>query len=196
MKDYSIEIKVKNNYLLTQMRQRGYETAAELHRASGVTQTEIGKMLNLKIAPVNKVGRVVTSVQKLADFLMISVEDMFPPQNILDPLEANKAQVELNMSELMSSNLLENKTAEQLLITEQAQSEIYEALDSLPPRLSKVIKMRHGIEDYEREHTFAEIGQQIGLTLDRARQIYNKGMRNLRHPTRSEGLKEYLEDDL
>ncbi len=196
MKDYSIEIKVKNNYLLTQMRQRGYQTAAELHRASGVTQTEIGKMLNLKIAPVNKVGKVVTSVQKLADFLMISIEDMFPPQNILDPLEANKAQVELNMSELMSSNLLENKTAEQLLITEQAQSEIYEALDSLRPLHRKVIKMRHGIEDYEREHTFTEIGHQIGRSLERTRQIYNKGLRNLRHPTRSDGLREYLEDEL
>jgi len=196
VKDYSIEIKVKNNYLLTQMRQRGYQTAAELHRASGVSQNEIGKMLNLKIAPVNKVGGVVTSVQRLADFLMISIEDMFPPQNILDPLEANKAQVELNMSELMSSNLLENKTAEQLLITEQAQSEIYEALDSLRPLHRKVIKMRHGIEDYEREHTFTEIGHQIGRSLERTRQIYNKGLRNLRHPTRSEGLREYLEDEL
>ena len=196
MKDYSIEIKVKNNYLLTQMRQRGYQTAAELHRASGVTQTEIGKMLNLKIAPMNKVGRVRTSVQKLADFLMIDIEDMFPPQNILDPLEANRAQVELNMSELMSSNFLENKTAEQLLITEQAQSDIFKALDSLPLRLSKVIKMRHGIQDYDREHTFAEIGQQIGSSMERSRQIYNKGMRYLRNPTRSEGLKAYLEDDL
>jgi DNA-directed RNA polymerase sigma subunit (sigma70/sigma32) len=174
VKDYSIEIKVKNNYLLTQMRQRGYQTAAELYRASGVTQTEIGKMLNLQIAPVNKVGRVRKSVQKLADFLMIGIEDMFPPQNILDPLEANKAQVEFNMSELMSSNFLENKTAVQ----------------------SKVIKMRHGIQDYDREHTFTEIGQQIGRSLERSRQIYNKGLRYLRHPYRSEGLKAYLEDDL
>ena len=196
MKDYSIEIKVKNNYLLTQMRQRGYETAAELYRASGVTQNDIGKMLNLQIAPVNKVGRVRTSVQKLADFLMISIEDMFPPQNILDPLEVNKAQVELNMSELMSSNFLENKTAEQLLITEQAQSDIFKALDSLPPRLRKVIKMRHGIQDYDREHTFTEIAQQIGKSMERSRQIYNKGMRYLRNPTRSGDLEAYLEGDL
>ena len=196
MKDYSIEIKVKNNYLLTQMRQRGYQTAAELYRASGVTQTEIGKMLNLQIAPVNKVGRVRTSVQKLAAFLMIGIEDMFPPQNILDPLAANKAQVELNMSELMSSNFLENKTAEQLLITEQAQSDIFKALNSLPPRIRKVITMRHGIQEYDREHTFTEIAQQIGKSMERSRQIYRKGMRYLRNPTRSGDLKAYLEDDL
>ena len=196
MKDYSIEIKVKNNYLLTQMRQRGYQTASELYRASGVTQTEIGKMLNLQIAPVNKVGRVRTSVQKLADFLMIGIEDMFPPQNILDPLEANKAQVELNMSELMSSNFLENKTAEQLLITEQAQSDIFKALNSLPPRIRKVITMRHGIQEYDRAHTFTEIAQQIGKSMERSRQIYRKGMRYLRNPTRSGDLKAYLEDDL
>ena len=178
------------------MRQRGYQTAAELYRASGVTQTEIGKMLNLQIAPVNKVGRVRTSVQKLADFLMIGIEDMFPPQNILDPLEANKAQVELNMSELMSSNFLENKTAEQLLITEQAQSDIFKALNSLPPRIRKVITMRHGIQEYDRAHTFTEIAQQIGKSMERSRQIYRKGMRYLRNPTRSGDLKAYLEDDL
>lgn len=100
------------------------------------------------------------------------------------------------MSELMSSNFLENKTAEQLLITEQAQSDIFKALDSLPPRIRKVIKMRHGIQEYDREHTFTEIAQQIEKSMERSRQIYRKGMRYLRNPTRSGDLKAYLEDDL
>lgn len=196
MKDYSVEIKVKNNYLLTAMKERGYETAAQLSRASGVAQTEIGKMLNLKVAPINKVGRVVVSVQRLADFLMVDIEDMFPPQNILNPLEVNKTKIELNMSEMMSSNLLENKAQDQLLIAEEAKMQIYDALDEIRPLRSKVIKMRHGLGHYDREHTLEEIGQEIGRSRERVRQIYNQGLRNLRNPTRSQQLRTYLEDEI
>lgn len=196
MKDYSVEIKVKNNYLLTAMKERGYETAAQLSRASGVSQVEIGKMLNLKVAPINKVGRVVVPVQRLADFLMVDIEDMFPPQNILNPLEVNKTKIELNMSEMMSSNLLENKAQDQLLIAEEARMQIYDALDEIRPLRSKVIKMRHGLGHYDKEHTLEEIGQEIGLSRERVRQIYTQGMRNLRHPTRSQQLRTYLEDEI
>jgi len=196
MKDYSVEIKVKNNYLLTAMKERGYETAAQLSRASGVAQTEIGKMLNLKVAPINKVGRVVVSVQRLADFLMVDIEDMFPPQNILNPLEVNKTKIELNMSEMMSSNLLENKAQDQLLIAEEAKMQIYDALDEIRPLRSKVVKMHLGLGHYDREHTFEEIGQEIGRSRERVRQIYNQGLRNLRNPTRSQQLRTYLEDEI
>lgn len=196
MKDYSVEIKVKNNYLLTAMKERGYETAAQLSRASGVSQVEIGKMLNLKVAPINKVGRVVVPVQRLADFLMMDIEDMFPPQNILNPLEVNKANIELNMSEMMSSNFLENKAQDQLLIAEEAKMQIYDALDELTPSCRKAVKMRHALGHYDKEHTFEEIAEEIGRSSARARQIYTKGMRNLRHPTRSQQLMTYLEDEI
>ena len=196
MKDYSVEIKVKNNYLLTAMKERGYETAAQLSRASGVSQVEIGKMLNLKVAPINKVGRVVVPVQRLADFLMMDIEDMFPPQNILNPLEVNKTKIELNMSEMMSSNFLENKAQDQLLIAEEARMQIYDALDGLTPNCRKAVKMRHALGHYDKEHTFEEIAEEIGRSSQRARQIYTKGMRNLRKPTRSQQLRTYLEDEI
>jgi len=194
MKDYSVEVKVRNNYLLTQMRQRGYETAADLSRDCGVSQVILGKMLNLKIAPVNKYGRVKTPVKRLIDFLGVEVEDIFPPHNILNPLEFNEAKIELNLTEIMSSNFLENKTAEQLLIADQAKSQIYAALDELKPSLRKVVEMRHGLGDYSKEHTFKEIGDSFGRSNNRARQIYAKAMRNLRNPKRN--LVTYLEDEL
>ena len=194
MKDYSVEIKVKNNYLLTQMRDRGYETAAELSRACGVSQVILGKMLNLKIAPVNKYGRVKTPVKRLIDFLCVDVEDIFPPQNILNPLKVNEAKVELNLSEIMSSNFLENKTAEQLLIADQAKSQIYAALDELKPGLRKVVEMRHGLGDYYKEHTFKEIGESMGRYHQSVRDSYAKAMRHLRNPKRN--LVTYLEDEL
>lgn len=194
MKDYSVEVKVRNNYLLTQMRGRGYDTAAELSRASGIDQVILGKMLNLKIAPVNKYGVVKTPVRRLIDFLGVDVEDIFPPHNILNPLEVNEAKIELNLSEIMSGNLLENKTAEQLLIADQAKSQIYAALDELKPGLRKVVEMRHGLGDYSKEHTFKEIGDSFGRSIERARQSYAKAMRNLRNPERN--LKTYLEDEL
>lgn len=194
MKDYSVEVKVRNNYLLTQMRQRGYETAAELSRDCGVSQVILGKMLNLKIAPVNKYGVVKTPVRRLIDFFGVEVEDIFPPQNILNPLEVNEAKIELNLSEIMSSNLLENKTAEQLLIADQAKGQIYAALNELKPSLRKVVEMRHGLGDYSKEHTFKEIGESMGRYHQSVRDSYAKAMRHLRNPKRN--LVTYLEDEL
>ena len=194
MKDYSIEVKVKNNYLLTQMRSRGYKTASELSKDSGIHQAVIGKMLNLKVAPVNRYGRVKTPVKRLIDFLGVDVEDIFPPQNILNPLEVNQAKIELNLSEIMSSNFLENKTAEQLLISDQAKGQIYAAIDELKPKLRKIIELRHGLGDCAKEHTFEEIGKCTNLSRGRAREGYAKAMRQLRNGSRNMAI--YLEDEL
>ena len=46
--DYELTLKIRNAPLLNVMREMGYNTAAELSRASGITQVTIGEMLNLK----------------------------------------------------------------------------------------------------------------------------------------------------
>jgi hypothetical protein len=56
MKDFNVTFKVRNNKLLSLMRMFGYETAADLSRASGVQQVDIGLYLNLKKAPLKSDG--------------------------------------------------------------------------------------------------------------------------------------------
>ena len=65
MKDYRVEVKVKNNYLFRLMQSYGLNNAAELSRASGVAQGTIGKVLNLKAPALTKKGEVTAPVQTL-----------------------------------------------------------------------------------------------------------------------------------
>ena len=67
-----------------------------------------------------------------------------------------------------------------------------EILASLTPREAKVLRMRFGI-DMNTDHTLEEVGKQFDVTRERIRQIEAKALRKLRHPTRSEQLRSFLE---
>ena len=65
-------------------------------------------------------------------------------------------------------------------------------LGSLTPREAKVLRMRFGI-DMNTDHTLEEVGKQFDVTRERIRQIEAKALRKLRHPSRSEQLKSFLD---
>ena len=69
-----------------------------------------------------------------------------------------------------------------------------EILDSLTPREAKVLRMRFGIE-MNTDHTLEEVGKQFDVTRERIRQIEAKALRKLRHPTRSEKLRSFLDSE-
>jgi len=70
----------------------------------------------------------------------------------------------------------------------------HEVLASLTPREAKVLRMRFGI-DMNTDHTLEEVGKQFDVTRERIRQIEAKALRKLRHPTRSEQLRSFLDSD-
>ena len=65
-------------------------------------------------------------------------------------------------------------------------------LDTLTPREAKVLRMRFGI-GMNTDHTLEEVGKQFDVTRERIRQIEAKALRKLRHPSRSEHLRSFLE---
>ena len=65
-------------------------------------------------------------------------------------------------------------------------------LAGLTPREAKVLRMRFGI-DMNTDHTLEEVGKQFDVTRERIRQIEAKALRKLRHPTRSEQLRSFLD---
>jgi RNA polymerase primary sigma factor len=69
---------------------------------------------------------------------------------------------------------------------------VKEVLDSLTPREAKVLRMRFGIE-MNTDHTLEEVGKQFDVTRERIRQIEAKALRKLRHPSRSEKLRSFLD---
>ncbi|QNS15393.1 RNA polymerase sigma factor RpoD [Mannheimia bovis] len=82
---------------------------------------------------------------------------------------------------------LDSATAESLRMATN------EVLEGLTPREAKVLRMRFGI-DMNTDHTLEEVGKQFDVTRERIRQIEAKALRKLRHPSRSETLRSFLDD--
>jgi RNA polymerase primary sigma factor len=82
---------------------------------------------------------------------------------------------------------VESTTSESLTTTTQ------EVLNSLSPREAKVVRMRFGI-GMSSEHTLEEVGKEFEVTRERIRQIESKALRKLRHPSRAERLKSFLDE--
>ncbi|MFW5995841.1 MAG: RNA polymerase sigma factor RpoD [Halanaerobiaceae bacterium] len=80
-----------------------------------------------------------------------------------------------------------DKQAENFLLKEQ----LDEVLDTLTEREKRILELRFGIED-GRPRTLEEVGKEFGVTRERIRQIEAKALRKLRHPSRSEKLRDYL----
>ncbi|HRA37668.1 MAG TPA: sigma-70 family RNA polymerase sigma factor, partial [Pseudomonadota bacterium] len=69
---------------------------------------------------------------------------------------------------------------------------VRDVLAGLTPREAKVLRMRFGI-DMNTDHTLEEVGKQFDVTRERIRQIEAKALRKLRHPSRSEQLRSFLD---
>src|SRR3978361_1342533 len=69
---------------------------------------------------------------------------------------------------------------------------VKDILDSLTPREAKVLRMRFGIE-MSTDHTLEEVGKQFDVTRERIRQIEARARRKLKHPSRSDKLRSFID---
>ena len=74
------------------------------------------------------------------------------------------------------------------------QEQLVDVLSTLTPREEKVLKLRFGIED-GRPRTLEEVGKEFNVTRERIRQIETKALRKLRHPSRADKLRSFVEGD-
>ena len=203
MKDYLLQIKIKNGPMMAIMRANNIETAAELSRSTGVTQTIVGKYLNLQSIPFDIAGRWKETVVRIAEFLKVPPEMLFPEQHLTKALKRNTIEGEVTLEEMkeLVSTAGINHISE--TIQKDSQDELHDRLErgweSLHPRERKVLEWRFGINKVAEEEktvkkkkkdstikTYAEVGEMFSVTGDRIRQIEAKALRKLRHPRHSE----------
>lgn len=195
MKDYLVQVRIKNGYMHRRMREMGFASNAALSRESGVHQSRIGEFLNLKSYPMSRIsGQWLAGVQALANTLNCLPEEMFPPQHIQDPLIKNEVEFELNLNEV---RLLERQSdPEALLLEDESRTLVHAALASLAkknPREAQAVQQR-----FFEDATLKEISDKLPYTIsvlsptgsrhqetktvsvERARQMVKSGMRDLK----------------
>lgn len=194
MKDYRVEITVRNNRILFYMKQMGYNTVADLcNNNPSLFQTSVGALINLKSKPIKKGGNWTEQALKLMEVLCCEPDDLWSDAQRNYALKMNKKSVELAESEV--KKLIVPVDPEILSIECQKNEIIKATLETLTPREEAVLQMRFGLKPYFREHTYTEIGKDLGICGQRVHQVETRALRKLRHPTRSRGLKEFNQSD-
>lgn len=190
MSDYRLEVKVRNANILRLMEARGIESVSELCRRTGASQTELGKIINLKKAPILAVGDWHPDVLKVCEYLFVMPSDLFS-QEQMQPLKTNKSFVDLGFDDI--SRMLDDPTQDPSLGLEQLDVEntVNSVLETLTEREKYVLMLRFGIEGSEQ--TLEETGKKLNVTSTRIRQIELKALRKLRHPDRVKLLRPLYE---
>ena len=194
MKDYRLEIKIKNNYLFTKMQEYGIKNAAQLAEAIGSNPTSISRYLNLLVPAYEKNGRLTKIAKKLCDFFSCSVEELFPAEHLENALDKNIVVTEKNKHELLPSRMLETNDPSIALMEEEIALGVKQSLaKALNEKEQKILALRFGL-DGEASHTLLETAELFGVSRERIRQIEAKALRKLRNPRNQDLLYPFLED--
>jgi RNA polymerase primary sigma factor len=158
------------------------------------------------VESINKVHRVQRqmvqelerepTVEELAERVDMTAERVREIQRIsLDPLSLDSPVGEEDDSNL--ADFIEDQGAESpsdVAARRMLGNAVLEALDELNEREKAVVRMRFGLDDGQ-ARTLEEVGREFGVTRERIRQIESKTLAKLRHPHRSQKLRDYLDPE-
>ena len=156
------------------------ETINKLNRISRQMLQEMGR----EPTPEELAERMLMPEDKIRKVLKIAKEPISMETPIGDDEDSHQGDI------------IEDTTLELPLdsaTTESLRAATHDVLAGLTAREAKVLRMRFGI-DMNTDHTLEEVGKQFDVTRERIRQIEAKALRKLRHPSRSEVLRSFLDD--
>jgi RNA polymerase primary sigma factor len=166
-------------------------------------QARIVRLPVNKIGSINRINRAFSRLEQeferepssleIADILEMA------PEEVKESLKTNGRTVSMdapisseednNMYDVLQSN--DSPSPDKNLINESLAFEIERALSTLSPREAKVLKLYFGIS-MKHPFTLEEIGEELGLTRERVRQIKEKAIKRIQYTTRCRILKTYL----
>jgi RNA polymerase primary sigma factor len=156
------------------------ETINKLNRISRQMLQEMGR----EPLPEELAERMMMPEDKIRKVLKIAKEPISMETPIGDDEDSHLGDfIEDNTLDLP----IDSATSESL------RNSVRDVLGGLTAREAKVLRMRFGI-DMNTDHTLEEVGKQFDVTRERIRQIEAKALRKLRHPSRSEQLKSFLDE--
>jgi RNA polymerase primary sigma factor len=155
------------------------------------------------IETINKLNRISRQIlqetgiepspEELSKYMDMSVDKVQKVQKLKEPVsleapigEEDESQLKEFIEDTTMLSPIDSATIEGL---REATTTV---LSTLTPREAKVLRMRFGI-DMNTDHTLEEVGKQFDVTRERIRQIEAKALRKLRHPSRSEKLRSFLD---
>jgi len=187
MNEYRVDVRVKNNLLLSKIESKGYSSIAEFCNSMSLSDTYLYPYINMRKSIYCANGSIRPSILKICEILNCLPEELFTAAQAEAELKTNKRSYQVNEAEVkfFLENTVEQKSLEQIADGDLLNENLYKVLKTLTPREQEILKLRFGL-DGETEHKLSECAEKFGVTKERLRQIEQKAFRKLRHPIRAE----------
>lgn len=179
-KDYRVNLKVRNNKILTAIEKVGGVTGQKWCTENNISYCTLNNLINMSISPINSHGDIIPTVEKLMIVTNSMLSDLFSEDQIYNPIEDNKFEFTSTLEQICSISQP----------NEELQKLIDNSLSQLSPRQALVLKARYGIDGEAK--TLDRIASEQGVTKERICQIEANALRILRHPKHSKEMREYL----
>lgn len=193
-KEYRVDIKIRNNLLLSAIENAGFQSVAHFCKAANIQSTSVYGLVSLKDSPLKQDGTFTLVAQKILDYLCALPEDLWTEEQLWNTLTINTGRVLLDkhqMSVLTYGGEEEVLALEDVVYKKEIQEKVHEVLETLTPREEKILELRYGLKG-RHNYTLEETGALFDITREVARQVETKALRKLRHPSRMKMLGEEI----
>lgn len=197
--EYRIKVTVRNNLILNAIEAAGHKNVAAFCKSVGLPPQKLTDLIAMRKPPLNGNGEFSLIAKLLMEELCALPTDLWTSEQLTLKLKRNSAQREVSSEGMRAAlgmhaeemlELMKPDDPDETVLKHEMVSVVEAKLDSLRPREAKMLRLRFGIGC--EEHTLEEVGKVMDVTRERARQIEAKALRNLKHPSRSDELRQLM----
>jgi hypothetical protein len=170
--DYQVKVRVRNGRIVRKMRERGYEKLSQIYPAGSADYCRLCDLIGMKVSALRVDGNWRPEVLRLCEKLACVPEDLFNEQQMAAPLRKNCGETFMDwpqVESLIGSGGIEAVEAKHTVDT---------LLATLKPRQQTAVRMRMS------GATWLEIGQELGVAQERARQIEARALLDMQKAAR------------
>lgn len=178
MKDYIVQVRIKNARMRRAMRAAGFQSMVEVARHAGVRADSVREYMALKRAPFDRQGNLREDIVRIAHSLGVHPEDLFPPQHLRKALRSSTAEREVNLDEL-EVLAAGPETPEAAFQLGEQRALIHEALKRIDPKDAHAIREYYGVDGGSGGVRLADVARDLGVTTERARQRMLRGVKRV-----------------
>ena len=191
MKDFRVRVQIRNNLIIERREQHGL-SPRQLADAAKVRYPLLLSYEALKTSPLSRradsFGHWKISARRISDYLGVSPEELWPDSI----LAVKTASLEIKADSHEIAGMAEPPALpDECLASEQLARNIRACMGRLTERERSVIEMRYGF-DGRAEMAYKDIGNRLGVSLERIRQIECKALRKIRHPSVARLVKDWM----
>jgi len=197
MDEYNVKVTVRNNLILQAIKDFGYTNLNNFAKATGVGITGLYSLVNLMEPPIGVKGEFIKTAKDLMEVLGTCPSELWTDEQLTLRLDSNRTERVMSKEALqitLQSNarsLIGLDYPEQKMVEEDMVRITKDKLDSLTPREAKILRLRFGFDGGE-GRTLEEVGEIFKVSREQIRHIESQALRKLRHPTRSDDLKQFI----